>query len=52
MESEVLGAPGNPVGQVFDRYFQELISSSQSLHPFISRKSLNPFVTSRKSVVK
>ena len=52
VESEILGAPGNPAGQVFDRYFQELISSSQSLHPFISRKSLNPFVASRKPVVK
>ena len=52
VENEALSAPGNPVGLVFDRYFQELISWSQSLHPFISRKSLNPFVTSRKSFVK
>ena len=52
VESEALSAPGNPVGQVFDRYFQELISWSQSLHPFISRKSLNPFTTSRKPFVK
>ena len=28
-----------------DRYFQELISWSQSLHLFIPRKALNPFMT-------
>ena len=40
---EAFCAPGNLVGQVF-RYFQELISWSQSLHYFKSRKSLNPLL--------
>ena len=39
-------APGKLVERVFYivRYFQELISWSQLLHFFISRKSLNPFM--------
>ena len=56
VENEALCTSEKLVEWSLDRYFQELISWSQSLYLLISRKALNPFmvtsVTSRKPFVK